>query len=82
MGEIDLIDAVSLLLQDCATLEYDVLEMRIEQCKIFRRERSQKQIAPARARAIQFHPRPFPSSARYRAAQRRSDDVPIRRRNW
>ena len=41
MGEIDLIDAVSLLLQDYATLEYDVLEMRLEQCEIFRRERSQ-----------------------------------------
>jgi hypothetical protein len=55
---------LSLLLQDRALLQHDVLEMRHEQCEIFRRERSQKQITPARARAIQFHPRPFPSSAR------------------
>ena len=80
--EIDLIDAFSLLLQDRTLLEHDVLEVRHEECEIFRRQRSQKQVAPAHARAIQFHPRPFPWSARYRAAQQRPDDVPTRRRYW
>src|SRR5499427_8974701 len=62
MGEIDLVDALALLLQDRALLEDDVLELRGKQCEVFRGERSQKQIAPARARAIQFHPQPFSSS--------------------
>src|SRR5260370_29053659 len=62
MGEIDLVDALALLLQDCALLEDDVLEVRGEQCEVFRRKRSQKQIAPARTGAIQFHPQPFSSS--------------------
>src|SRR6516164_8945936 len=60
--EIDLVDALALLLQDHALLEDDVLELRGKQCEVFRGERSQKQIAPARARAIQFHPQPFSSS--------------------
>src|SRR6516162_10573920 len=62
MGETDLVDALALLLQDHALLEDDVLELRGKQCEVFRGERSQKQIAPARARAIQFHPQPFSSS--------------------
>src|SRR5262249_29827859 len=62
MGEIDLLDALALLLQDRALLEHDVFEVRSEQCEVFREERSQKQIAPARAGAIQFHPQPFSSS--------------------
>ena len=62
MGEIDLVDALALLLQNRALLEDDVLELRGKQCEIFRGERSQRQIAPARTRAIQFHPQPFSSS--------------------
>src|SRR6516225_2406441 len=62
MGEIDLVDALALLLQDRALLEDDVLELGGKQCEVFRGERSQKQTAPARARAIQFHPQPFSSS--------------------
>src|SRR5262249_44111884 len=62
MGEIDLVDAFPLLLQDRALLEDDVLQVRGKQCKVFRGERGQKQIAPARTRAIQFHPQPFSSS--------------------
>src|SRR6266481_6089286 len=61
MGEIDLVDALALLLQDCALLENDVLQLRGKQCEVFRGERSQKQIAPARTGAIQFHPQPFSS---------------------
>src|SRR5262249_9540426 len=62
MGEIDLVDALPLLLQDRALLEHDVLQVRGKQCEVFRGERSQKQVAPARARAIQSHPQPFSSS--------------------
>ena len=57
-----MVDALALLLQDCALLEDDVLELWGEQCEVFRRKRSQKQIAPARTGAIQFHPQPFSSS--------------------
>jgi len=62
VGEIDLVDALPVLLQDRALLEHDVFEVRSEQREVFRGERSQKQIAPARAGAIQFHPQPFSSS--------------------
>src|SRR6516162_1885523 len=62
MGEIDLVDALALLLQDPALLEDDVLELRGKQCEVFRGKRGQKQIAPARTGAIQFHPQPFSSS--------------------
>src|SRR5215510_14324917 len=62
MGEIDLVDALPLLLQDRALLENDVLQLRGKQCEVFRGERSRKQIALARAGAIQFHPQPFSSS--------------------
>src|SRR6516162_7767040 len=62
-GKLNLVDALALLLQDRALLEHDVLELGGKQCEVFRGERSQKQIAPARARVIQFHPQPFSSSA-------------------
>jgi hypothetical protein len=62
MGEIDLVDALALLLQDCALLQDDVLQVGGKQCEVFRGERGQKQIAPARTGAIQFHPQPFSSS--------------------
>src|SRR5215831_21015989 len=55
-------DTIPMLLQDRALLEHDVFEVRSEQCGVFRGERSQKQIAPARAGAIQFHLQPFSSS--------------------
>src|SRR5262249_38748319 len=74
MGEIDLVDALPLLLQDYALLENDVLQLGGKQCEVFRGERGQKQIAPARTGAIQFHPQPFSSSEpkpHQRAALRR-----------
>src|SRR5262249_42150765 len=76
MGKIDLVDALPLLLQDCALLENDVLQLGGKQCKVFRGKRSQKQIAPARTGAIQFPPQPFSSSEpkphQYTALRRRA----------
>src|SRR5216684_2687669 len=55
IGEVDVLDALALLLQDDSLLEHDVLEMRLEQRELFGRESTQEQIAPTGTRAIQLH---------------------------